>query len=418
MKPISRVAAHAGLLFLLAGPFAHGETPSVSPAPAAPASEPNAAPATPSGAEPAASPTAGGSPTSQANQGNPAPSPAQANQPAPAAPAWPAHDVPPSPRESVDALSDGDTKQALDLIRANYLDSEAFSENALNRATLQGILDRLGAGAEIVSGETSVEPQRFLAEILDDRIGYVRLGTLSADSLAELDAALGNFAEKNLGSLILDLRATPPSRDFETAAEVIKRFTPKGKLLFAVRRPSAKQERMYTSSQDPAFTGVMATVVSRHTSGAAEVIAAVLRTVRNGMVVGQTTAGEAAEFTELPLRGGKKVRVAVGEVNIPGDLSIFPGGMKPDLAVEVPAKLEVELLRLGVEKGVSGLVFETERARLNEAALVAQTNPELDEVKKYQKGGYSRQTPYDATLQRAVDLITTINIFTAKPGGK
>src|SRR5690606_4839347 len=146
-------------------------------------------------------------------------------------------------------------------------------------------------------------------------------------------------------------------------------------------------------SQDPIYHGVIVTVVNQNTAGAGEVVAGVLRVVCNALVVGQTTAGQAAEYHRVPLRGGKLLRVAVGEVNLPGELSIFPQGLQPDIPVNVSLQQEARALRLGLEKGVSGLIFETERARRNEAALVAGTDPELDEELEAQKQGGTRRLP-------------------------
>lgn len=321
---------------------------------------------------------------------------------------------PPSPQSLVDGLSGSDIRQALELIRAHYVDAGALSEDAINRATLQGVLERLGPGVLIESPDQAPPPDEPLsAEILDDRVGYIRLGSLTVDRLAEFDATLASFTEKKIRALVLDLRSTPPSTDFNLAADFAKRLTPKGKMLFAVRRPSEKQEQMFTSSQDPVFDGVLVSIVNRHTAGAGEVIAAVLRTLHHGLVVGETTAGQAAEFSLQPLRGGKRLRVAVAEVKLAADVSIFPDGLKPDVAVSVPPQQEAEALAVGRERGVSGLVFETERARINEAALVAGTNPELDEAQAEQRQGNTGRKPRlsDPALQRAVDLVTAIAIF-------
>lgn len=343
-------------------------------------------------------------------QTKPAPSPSPAK--AVATPALPLS-------RAVDSLSDDDTRQALELLRANYVRSGALDETTLNRATLQGLLERLGGGVAIRPEATGAEAESpFRAEILDDRIGYVRLGALTRGHLAEFDAALGNFTAKKVGSLILDLRATGPSSDFELAADLIMRLTPKGKLLFTIHRPSLKQERMHTSNRDPLFQGVAVTLVHRETAGAPEVIAAVLRTINHALTVGQKTAGQAAEFVELPLRGGKLLRVAVAEVKLQPNQAIFPDGLKPDLGVDVSAKDEAEVLKIGLQKGVGGLVFETERPRLNEAALVAGTNPEIDAEEAAQRNE-NRTTDekaplYDAVLQRAVDLVTTLRIFGSK----
>jgi len=324
--------------------------------------------------------------------------------------------VPPlSLQRTIDSLSDGDTLQALELLRSKYVRSAALDEPAINRATLQGLLERLGSGATLRPAAAEIETERpFRSEILDERIGYVRFGSLTKGHLAEFDAALGNFNAKKVGSLILDLRATPANSDFELAAEVVKRLTPKGKMLFAIHRPSVKQERMYTSDLDATFRGVTVTLVHRETAGAPEVIAAVLRTVDQALAVGQKTAGQTAEFVELPLQGGKVLRVAIAEVKFPQNFAIFPDGLKPDLAVDVSAKDEEEVLKIGLEKGVGGLVYETERAHLNEAALVAGINPEIDAEEAAQREGSGREEKaplFDTALQRAVDLVTTIRMI-------
>ena len=348
------------------------------------------------------------------------PSPAAAAQPAkaPAATPTPASTPKPlTPAQAVNAISDADAQQALELLKSNYVRSDAFHEAALNRATLQGLLERMGGGASIRSGTAETpEESPFRSEILDEHIGYVRLGSLTKGRLAEFDAALGNFNAKKVASLVLDLRATPASSDFELAAEFIKRLVPKGKMLFAIRRPSAKQERMFTSDLDPAFKGIVVTVIGRETAGAPEVIAAVLRAEGNALTVGRRTAGQAAEYAEVPLRGGKTLRVAVAEVKLPQNLAVFPDGLKPDLPVEVSTRDEQDALRQELEKGVAGLVYEIERARLNEASLVAGTDPELDADQEAQRKGKANADDGDAplcdsVLQRAVDLVTTLRIF-------
>lgn len=364
-----------------------------------------------------AAPLAWAQPDSPKPGATPQPSPVMAQATATPTPAKAAKPPMLPLRGTIDALSDADARLAMELLRTNYVRSSALDEAALNRATLQGLLERIGGGAAIRPGASEAEAESpFRSEILDEKIGYVRFGSLTKGHLAEFDAALGNFNAQRVGALILDLRATPANSDFELAAEVVKRLTPKGKLLFTVHRPSVKQERMYTSDLDLVFQGVTVTLVHRETAGAPEVIAAALRAVDNVLAVGQRTSGQAAEFVELPLHGGKILRVAVAEVKFPQNFTVFPDGLKPDLSVEVSAKDEAEVLKTGLEKGVGGLVYETERPRMNEAALVAGTNPEIDAEAEAQRDGDSDEKPplFDTVLQRAVDLVTTIRLI----GGK
>lgn len=326
----------------------------------------------------------------------------------------------PTVRSLVDGLSQSDLNDALKLLKSNYLNPAALDDLALSRATLQGLIERLAPGVSILDkppGNKETSP--FRAEILDDRIGYLRLGSLAKGNIGEMDAALQNFKDKALKSAVLDLRATPESSDFDSAAEVIKRFCPKGKLLFTVKKISAKQERIVTSNREPLFQGLLVVLAGKETAGAPEVIAAALGMHAGAMVVGQETAGAPVEFADLPLHDGKLLRVAVAEAVLPGNVSIFPKGVKPDIAVGMPEETKREVMRLSLEKGVSQFVFETERPHMNEAALVAGSNPELDALEASQRlkvGERPNKTPpHDVVLQRAVDLVTSIGIFHGKP---
>jgi hypothetical protein len=104
-------------------------------------------------------------------------------------------------------------------------------------------------------------------------------------------------------------------------------------------------------------------------------------------------------------------------VVLPGGTDIFPGGVKPDLPVEVPQETTDAVLAAELEKGVADALAETERPRMNEAALVAGTNPELEALASAQRHkGEKSQTPLrDAVLQRAVDFVTALAVYGAKP---
>lgn len=317
----------------------------------------------------------------------------------------------PTPAEEMDssqrleALDASQIRTATEAIRANHAEAAALDETGLARATLRGLLDGLYPGAELTGGDLpAVEASPFRAEILDGRVGYVRLGSIGTESLAQLDAALADFAAKKAEGLVLDLRATPESADYPMAAQVCERFVPKGAALFSLLSPADKQEKIFTSSRAPAFQGVIVVLADEDTAGAAEVVAAALRRHAKAMVVGTNTSGRAVEFTLLPLGGGHHLRYATAEARVAGLPPLYPRGIEPDLGVRQTPEDKKAILDGALEKGIAGYVFESERARMNEAALVAGTNPEID--------AEETATPLlDRPLQRAVDLVTAIKLF-------
>jgi hypothetical protein len=135
-----------------------------------------------------------------------------------------------------------------------------------------------------------------------------------------------------------------------------------------------------------------------------------LRYHDKALVIGQATAGRAVEYSDLPLPSGKILRVAVAEAVAPDGQSLYPQGVKPDLPVEMSLVDKRQIFQVSMEKGLGPFVYENERPHLNEAALIAGTNPELESVDQRRTRALER-LPRDAALQRALDLVTSLEIY-------
>lgn len=257
-------------------------------------------------------------------------------------------------------------------------------------------------------------PTLFYSETIGGHIGYVRVGSLNAANLQALDKSVANFAAKNVNALIMDLRASPATTDLPLAAEFAKRFCPKGKTLFTLRKPVGHQDRVFSSDRDPAFRGLVMVLTDGDTVGAAEAIAAALRFYNKALLIGQVTAGRAAEYSDLSLPSGKILRVAVAEMVSPDGRPLFPEGIKPDLPVEMSMADKRQIFQLSGEKGMGPFVYEGARPHMNEAALLAGTNPEVEAAEAaQQRRGRSPEKPStnDPVLQRALDVVTSLEVY-------
>ena len=313
-------------------------------------------------------------------------------------------------------MDSADLKEAIQLLKDNYIKPEALNETELSRATFEGVLTRLGRGVVLLS-ESAAQPTEpaipFFGEILEGHIGYVRLGALTRPNLEALDAKLTTFAGMKVDALVIDLRASQATNDFATASEFAKRFCPKGKPLFSLRKTTARQERTFTSDRDPSYQGLTIILADGDTAGAAEAIAGAIHLYDRALVIGQPTAGRGVEYSDLKLPSGKILRVAVGEAVLPEDRALFPGGLKPDVPVEMSAADKREIFQQSQERGMTPFVVENERPHLNEAALISGKNPELEAMEAAQRRGRGpeKTTLRDPVLQRALDLVTSIAIF-------
>lgn len=317
----------------------------------------------------------------------------------------------PSSEQLVNSLTPADLQAAISLLKANFTKPDAINETDLTRATLQGLMVRLGHGLMLLPNKpnTGLEPAApFYGEILDNHIGYLRLGSLSNANLQTMDKKLIEFSSKKVDALIIDLRASA-SDDFDAAADFAKRFCPKGKTLFTLRK-AGKPDRAFASDRDPTYLGLTFILVDGDTAGGAEALAAAIRTLNKTLTIGQATAGRAVEYSDLPLPSGKILRVAIAEAATPDGQSLYPQGVKPDLPVEMSMADKRQIFLVSMDKGIGAFVYETERPHMNEAALIAGTNPELDSAEQRRNRGLDKM-PRDAVVQRALDLITSLEIF-------
>ena len=94
--------------------------------------------------------------------------------------------------------------------------------------------------------------------------------------------------------------------------------------------------------------------------------------------------------------------------------SLFPDGIKPDLPVEMSIADKLQIFQLSGEKGMGPFVYQAGRPHMNEAALLAGTNPELEAVEAaQQRRGRAPEKPpaHDPVLQRALDVVTSLEIY-------
>jgi hypothetical protein len=317
----------------------------------------------------------------------------------------------PNREEIVNSLTPADVQTALSAVKKNFTNPEAVDDAELNRATLDGLLVRLSKGLVLIPPKTpnSSEPGVPLySEILEGHIGYVRPGTINGANLQALDKRLADFAPKKVDALLIDLRASDAG-DFASAADFVKRFVPKGKALFSLRKQD-KQDKAFVSDRDPAYSGLLAVLVDSDTAGSAEAVADALRAEAKALTIGQPTAGGGVEYSDVPLPSGKILRVAVAQCIGADGRRLYPEGITPDLPVDMSPVDKRQIFRLSAMKGIAQFTREVERPHLNEAALIAGTNPEL-ESSEQRRSRSQANALIDPVLERGIDLITSLEIY-------
>jgi Peptidase family S41 len=330
--------------------------------------------------------------------------------PTPAASA--ASSAQPGSSRLIDQLDVNQLKEILDKLRTNYVDSRALTNDELNQAAIKLLLAKLGPGVRVQTQSEfarAIPVRPFRYEVVSNRFSYIRLGTLKDNTLTQLDNALGESRSRNVEGLIIDLRTVSEDSDYDVANSIVSRFVGNGEPTFDLITKGAEPKKFINQST-PLYHGPIAVLIDRQTAGAAEVIAGVLKTKDRALLIGQTTAGRAVKYKTEPL-GDLQVSVAESEVQIAGLPLIFPGGLVPDIAVNVPQDVENQVLTQSDTGPLDPFITDEERPRLNEAALVNGTNPELDAYEEQEAGKTSKAQLKDESFQHAIDFLITLSLY-------
>ncbi len=337
-------------------------------------------------------------------------------------PATPEADDPVRLRELIDTLDQSSLQESFRLLTKDYINHEQLDPLAINRAALQGMLSRLDFGAMLLTEKQKAErnsPFRFHDTLLAPQIAYIRFGKFNKAEVASLDKALKSFAsKKELDHLIVDLRSPQAQADFSIASQILSRFRPPNELLFKIRRPGDDRPSLFISqATDESWAKNLILLVDRETGNVGEIIAAVLKREGNCLTIGEKTPGLTVEYRDVPVGEDRILRYAIAEVVLEDGTSIFQKGITPDLPTMGSVEVKHAVFREN-QKGtaLADIIFQKQRPRMNEAALVAGTDPEIDFYlmrSQNKKTQWDKAPLRDRALMQAVDLLLTSEFLKA-----
>ncbi len=280
-------------------------------------------------------------------------------------------------QDSISQLSG--LREVVGLIRSNLTDVTAAE---LDQSALEGVLSRLKGRVLLTTNvPAAAEPTEARVDRIratntfEDRFAYIRIGAIDAAVSQSFVTALDRQRLSNrIEGLIVDLRFAG-GNDFTEAGRLADVFLDDERLLLRLGT-----ETVRSTSKTNAFTRPVAVLVNRETTGAAEVLAGILREAGIGLLIGGSTAGRASLFQEFTLSNGQRLLLAVSQIELASGQRMPLSGLAPDITVAVSA--DEEKLHLAdpyrstavagdsrAEAGKAG--GGTNRAiRLNEAELV------------------------------------------------
>jgi hypothetical protein len=311
------------------------------------------------------------------------------------------------------------------------------SETDLNRDSVLGLLHQLHGKVSLVGGKTAM-PDTTNAALLskkvlyENSIAYLRVGQVGPGLAAGMTTTLKEMGGTNeLKGVVLDLRFAKGT-DYTAAAAAADLFIAKERPLLDWGTGVVQSK-----TKTDAVTVPMAILVNQETAAAAEALAAILRGDDRSVLIGATTAGDAAISQEFPLKNGQYLRIATAAIKLGDGETISTKGVKPDIQVSVseanersyfadPYKevastpgLIASLVGDSATNGGGSTNRPVRQHQINEAELMRERKErpgmELDEVAPPMTEKDIENEPKimrDPALGRALDLIKGIAVFT------
>ena len=317
-----------------------------------------------------------------------------------------------------------DFKEVFEVLRANL---PGVSEVELTNAAARGLISQLRprvtlvADAAVTNGvNTNLTALRTAT--YDQSYGYLRLGAVVDGSAKRFNDALGGLRTNKLKGLVLDLRFSGGD-DYAAAAEIADRF-------FTSERPLIDYGQGLKSStaKSSAATMPVAILVNTKTAGASEALAGILRHNEVGLLIGETTAGEASISRTVTLRTGQSLRIVTTPIKAGNGHPLPISGLKPDISVDVNPddtiayiedayKPSATTAQAGpaTNETAAATTNRVPRRRINEAELVRMLrdgqNPDAETASAARRSARAEPAVQDPALARAIDLLKGLAVL-------
>lgn len=297
------------------------------------------------------------------------------------------------------------------LIRQHLADA---TDEELNAAAVNGLIAQLKPHVMLgqpAAATTNTSPPVARAERYRSDFGYLRVGSVTEELPRALRESIDRLLESGpLKGLVIDLRNTDGT-DYAAAARAAGLFTATLGTLLRV----GDAEYQGDAEGDDILIPVM-TLTNGGTSGAAEALAAVLRNVKAGLILGARTSGQAMLYEDFPLSNGQTVRIASQPVQLGDGTAIPRAGLTPDLPIATTVEEDRRYLAdpYWEANPESGLRLPTPRRRITEADLVRQRREgiSLQQIITNATSTADGAAPVlrDPALVRALDMLKALTV--------
>lgn len=178
---------------------------------------------------------------------------------------------------------------------------------------------------------TNIEIETVKSNYFDvesKRIGYLDVDVISSNTYKQFNKNLKRLENKNIDSLIIDLRDNPGGHLSQTK-EILSMFFNKKTVLYQLKDKDTKK-KIYSSSNETRSYPIVILVNDGSASASEIITSCFMKNYNNIKVVGTTTYGKGTVQQSHQLSTGTSIKYTVQEWLTSNGKSINEKGIKPD----------------------------------------------------------------------------------------
>ncbi len=244
-------------------------------------------------------------------------------------------------------------------------------------------------------------------------VAYVRITSFNEQTESGMVRAIQRAKEQagpKLRGLVLDLRRNPGGL-LDQAIAVSDAFLEKGEVVSTSSPRKPEQAQRFNAKPGDLMNGLpIVVLIDDGSASASEIVAGALQDHRRAIVMGVKSFGKGSVQTIMPLgQGTGAMRLTTSLYYTPSGRSIQQTGIEPDIVVPLS---RVEKVDTGERRSEANLRGSIRNPTGGAQPIAPQPAPQAEEEQQPLVLGSAE----DYQLQRAVDLVRGIAMFSVKPG--
>ena len=179
----------------------------------------------------------------------------------------------------------------------------------------------------------SIHVQTVAGNMLDGRLGYVKISNFSENTGEEFKSTLADLERAGMKGFILDLRQNPGGV-INSCIDIAQQLVPAGTIASVIKRDGSKE--VYTSDL-PAAKFPIVVLIDRNSASASELLSGALQDTKAAIVVGETSYGKGSVQTLIPMAHDDGLKLTIAKYYTPNGRCIDGVGIEPDVEIKSAA---------------------------------------------------------------------------------